>query len=163
MAPDDLDDVGIARLLEIPKTVKHRPKKARSKPGHHQWEWQIDSVDGVYCFAVYARLSQDNPEDFSCGIRWVMPTGEDLILMRCNGPSHIHVNRLERSRLEFIAHRHLATERYLRAGLSVDGYAEPCAEFMTISQALQVVARKCSIEGTMVLPLPDLGDPELGL
>ena len=162
MSPEDLTDGEIRLLLESPKRVTHRPKRPKAKPGHDEWEWGLETTDGTYRFALYARQLHDDPDDFSCGLRLLLPSGDEVTLARCNGPAHLHRNPIERTRIEFQPHRHLATERYIRAGRAADQYAEACEDYDTLATALQALARECRVDEAIVLPCRPV-EPELGL
>jgi hypothetical protein len=68
--------------------------------------------------------------------------GSEYILRRHNGvhPSK-HTNeyekrmRLPNAQLPICFHRHFATERYQRAGLRIDGYAEQTNDYVDIKTA----------------------------
>jgi predicted ATPase len=87
-------------------------------------------------------------------------SGEDVMLMRCNGNDHLHPNRLEGEAIRDQCHVHLATERYILAGLRVEGYAQPSENYQTLDGALHELAHRANISGLKTeadaKPLPGL-------
>jgi len=97
------------------------------------------------------------PESFSAGLRWLPKSGEDVTLIRFNGPSHPHANAIEGERFEFVCHIHQATERYLAAGKKDEGFALPTQDYKTLNGALYNLVKRCNITGLMTQPEePDL-------
>ena len=70
-------------------------------------------------------------EDFSCGISWVAPNGETLTLKRYNGSNHNHANHLEKVKLGYTCHIHIATEKYISANRKAEGFAEATERYNT--------------------------------
>src|SRR5438132_9774066 len=80
------------------------------------------------------------------------PGAEELILVRYNGASHPHPNRLEGNRIDFVPHIHRATERYLRANLKPEGFAENTTRYTTLSGALHELVNDLHVTGLDTKP-----------
>lgn len=85
-----------------------------------------------------------------------MPTGGEVNLLRCNGPSHPHRNRIEGERFGMAPHIHRATERYqqLPHG-SAEGFAQPTDAFYDLHGAFWAMCELAHVE------LPPTGQPSL--
>jgi hypothetical protein len=113
MGIETLTDNKIAQLLATPKHAENPQAREKQEGQHLRRDYRIVSVDGEHRFALFTRQSTRIAEGFSVGLLWHAKTGEDLMLLRCNGSDHPHPNVLERERIEFQCHVHLATERYI--------------------------------------------------
>jgi hypothetical protein len=69
------------------------------------------------------------------------------MLLRYNGPSHSHPNKLEKEDLDHVCHIHRATERYIRANLKAEGFAEKTRSYGAVKGALHELVKDCRIEG----------------
>ncbi len=117
MAFESLTDNKIADLLNCPKRLNNPQARSKNKDGHEQVNYKVTATDDSgHIFEVYKRqnLREGMEDDFSCGISWVSPSGEVLTLKRYNGPSHDHPNHLEKTRVGYNCHIHLATEKYIK-------------------------------------------------
>jgi hypothetical protein len=142
----DVDtDAGIARLLEMVKTVTSTRAKSRRKGQHHERDFDLATDEG-FAFVLFLRQSAKQENNFSCGLR-VEHRGESVILVRYNGSSHIHPNRLEGTKVTMRCHIHKRKEQYLKAGLSGDGFAEIASSYSTLGQAVVQLATDCNING----------------
>jgi hypothetical protein len=74
------------------------------------------------------------------------------MLARYNGGSHSHPNRLEGNTLQFVPHIHRTTEKYLRANLKPEGFAEEATRYKTIEGALHELVHDFSIAGLDTKP-----------
>lgn len=159
MASEILTDAQINSLMEMPKRIENPGAKTRTEGKHTRRDFRVKSNDGKHEFSLFVRQSALLPDSFSTGLRWLSQSGEALMLIRFNGPSHPHSNSLEGERFEFERHIHQATERYLAAGKKDEGYAEVTKEYKTINGALHCLIKRCNIAG---LPTqadePDLFD-----
>ncbi len=124
MATTVLTDRDIEGLLSMPKQVENPGAKFRTEKKHARKDYRLISGDGIHRFALFVRQSTVLPENFSAGLRWLPKSGEDVTLIRFNGPSHPHSNSIEGDRFEFVCHVHQATERYIAAGKKDEGFAE---------------------------------------
>jgi hypothetical protein len=95
--------------------------------------------------------------DFSCGLNWVAPNGETLILCRYNGPNHNHPNHLENEKLGYNCHIHKTTDKYIKANRKPEGFAEKTQRYQTLKGALFCLVNDCNISGiTTEQDLPKL-------
>ncbi len=88
-------------------------------------------------------------DDFSCGISWVSPSGEVLTLKRYNGPNHDHPNHLEKTRVGYNCHIHIATEKYIKANKKAEGFAEATKRYNSLDGALHCLITDCKISGSI--------------
>lgn len=148
MSADDLAEDRIAELLAIEKRVV-RPiqREPRRKFGHDEYAYELTSEKPRHRFRIYTRQNRRIAENFSCGLIWRSPSGEDVHLVRYNGPSHRHRNALEGDRLEAMPHIHRITRRYIEAGLDPDGYAGVTDRYLTLCEALDALARDVNVKG----------------
>lgn len=147
MATTVLTDSDIDALLKLPKRVENPGAKQRTEGKHFRKDYRVFSEDGKSEFALFVRQSTVMPDSFSVGLRWLPKSGEDVMLIRFNGPNHPHSNALEGERFEFVCHVHQATERYLAAGKKDEGFAVQSSDYTTISGALHCLMRRCVIAG----------------
>ena len=142
-----LTDAQIDELLRTPKRVQNPASREREDGKHLRRDYRVASDDGRHEFILFTRQSTVIKDGFSAGLRWRSKTGEEVILLRCNGSDHPHVNALERDRFESEFHVHKATERYILAGKRSEGHAEPTDAFQTLGGALHEVMRIANISG----------------
>lgn len=150
MAFESLTDENITALLRCPKRVKNPQARNRHKDGHEQVNMNVVATDDSgHAFELFTRrnLRDGMEDDFSCGLRWLAPNGETLMLARYNGPGHNHPNHLENQRLGYTCHIHHATERYIRANRKAEGFAEATARYTTVEGALHCLTVDCNISG----------------
>jgi hypothetical protein len=81
------------------------------------------------------------------------------MLARYNGSSHPHPNRIEQTRIEFAPHIHKTTERYLRANMKADGFAEQTNRYSTLAGAMHALVTDLNMRGLETKP----DHPELSL
>lgn len=159
MTSEILTDEQINSLIAMPKRIENPGAKTRTSDKHTRRDFRVKSTDEKHEFALFVRQSTLLPDSFSAGLRWLSQSGESLMLVRFNGPSHPHSNMLEGERFEFEHHIHQATERYLAAGKKDEGYAEVTKEYKTINGALHCLVKRCNITGlTTQADVPDLFD-----
>lgn len=99
-------------------------------------------------FSLVLRGNRLSPLDFSIILVFKDADGSEYVLRRHNGthPSR-HTNEYERrlslpnAELPICFHRHLATERYQKAGLKIDGYAEQTNDYSDIRTAQDAMIR----------------------
>ena len=153
MGAEALSDERIKALLSMKKRLTSSSSpKPRLKGKHEERDYTIVGDDGETRFVVYARQNANLTDDFSCGLRWEAPSGESVTLIRMNGPSHVHPNRLEKTSIVAKCHVHMATTRYIQAGLQPEGYAEESFEYTDLEGALRVLARVCNVDGFHFTP-----------
>ena len=150
MAFESLTDDKIADLLNCPKRLTNPQARSKNKEGHEQINYKVTSTDGSGLeFELYKRqnLREEMEDDFSCGISWIAPNGETLTLKRYNGPNHDHPNHLEKVRLGYTCHIHIATEKYVKANRKAEGFAEATKRYNTVEGALHCLVTDCNISG----------------
>lgn len=150
MAFESLTDAQISDLLSCPKRLTNPNAKAKIKEGHEQYNFKVEATDGSgHEFLIYKRqnlrLGMEN--DFSCGISWLAPNGESFTLRRYNGSSHSHPNFLEKEKLGYFCHIHLATEKYIKANRKAEGFAEISDRYNTVNGALHCLVIDCNVKG----------------
>ncbi len=155
MAFESLTDDKIADLLNCPKKLVNPNARSKEKEGHEQVNYKVVALDGSnHEFELYTRQNKrEGMEDsFSCGISWIAPNGETLTLKRYNGPSHDHPNHLEKVRLGYNCHIHIATEKYINANRKAEGFAEKTDRYNSLEGALHCLVTDCKITGKQTTP-----------
>ncbi len=152
MSFESLTDERIEQLLKMPKRVINAKAREVSDANHLKRDYTVKSEDGTEDFVLFTRQNKTISDDFTCGLRWIAPGSEDLILVRYNGASHSHPNRLEKDILEFVPHIHRATEKYLQASLKAEGFAESTTRYTTMSGALHELVNDLRVSGLDTKP-----------
>ncbi len=142
----ELSQIQIDKLINEPKTVKNPTARDVQKPGHTQKNYLLESKAGN-SFSIYMRQNNKIEDDFSCGLMWNSPSGETVTLVRYNGSSHQHGNRLEDETLDFECHIHKARSEYLEAGLKIEGFAQATSRYHRLEGALYCLVEDCNIQG----------------
>jgi hypothetical protein len=159
MAFESLTDERIETLLRMPKRVTNPTARNVQDANHEKRDYVVASSDGKERFKLFVRQSKSVTDDFSCGLIWLPAGGESLILVRYNGSSHEHPNRIENTTINFACHVHRATERYIQANMKPESFAEETTTYQTCNGALHALLTDCNITG-----LDSESDhPELGL
>jgi len=159
MSLSALTDAQIQELLACPKRVQNPGSKSRVDGKHIRRDFQVTSVDDRHQFVLFTRQSLIISDSFSAGLRWKSKSGEDVILMRCNGSDHPHGNSIEQFDFTAQPHVHQATERYIVAGKRAETFAEPTKQYATLTGALHELVRLTNISGLQTQPdEPDLFD-----
>jgi len=141
---ENLSDELIEELLSSSKTIINE-EKTKTEYKYKRKNIHIkDTNDRSY--QLYLRLNIKNANDFSCGIALILPDNKLLTLMRCNGNSHKHCNKLEKQTLEQDFHIHKATERYYKAGLKIDGFAYITKDYRDIEGAYTLLINQCNVQ-----------------
>jgi len=155
MAFESLTDDKIAELINCPKRLTNPQTRSKNKDGHEQVNFKAIALDDSgHEFEIYKRqnLRDGMEDDFSCGISWLAPNGETLTLKRYNGPNHDHPNHLEKERLGYTCHIHIATEKYLKANRKAEGFAMSSDKYNTVEGALHCLVIDCKISGIITTP-----------
>ena len=147
MGTETLTDERILQLLATPKRVENPQAREKTEGKHLRLDYRVVSQDGAHRFALFTRQSTRIADGFSAGLLWHAKTGEDVMLLRCNGSDHPHPNVLEHERIEFQCHVHLATERYVQANRKSEGYAEVTQVYCTLAGALHHLVQRANIHG----------------
>ena len=152
MSIEALSQAEIDALITCPQQVINPSSRVKTEGKHIRRDYHVASLDGRHEFVLFTRQSTMIVESFSAGLRWRSKTGEEVILMRCNGPDHTHGNPIERTRFEFRRHVHRATERYLAAGRKAESFAEVTDAYRTLDGALHHLLQLTSISGLNTSP-----------
>ena len=143
-----LTDNEIRDLLEMEKISLRKidTNNLRLGPlGQKRATFDVQGIDGSR-FKVKIRQSSKNLFDFSVILSYYIPeTNRFYNLRRYNGSSHRHTNKIEGNVIEYKFHTHVATERYLRRGFRIEGYATETDRYHTIEECLIVFLKDCKI------------------
>lgn len=143
-----LTDAQLDELRAEPKK-KASSTRAKDKMGHTGRQYELVSASNLdRRYRLFIRQSTSNPDVFSVGLSVLMSDGE-LILCRYNSGHHGHRNILEKIKLPAAHHQHIATHRYIAAGLDADGFAIPRPEYNSVDGALAFLVQECNIEGIL--------------
>jgi hypothetical protein len=157
MAFESVTDEKIAELIAVPKQVMNPGARPKAKDGREQYNYKLKASGNEeyeYEFELYTRqnLREGMENDFSCGISWIAPNGEGLTFKRYNGPSHNHLNHLERAKIGYACHIHTATAKYIKANRKAEGYAEATDRYNSLRGALHCLVGDCNISGLKTEP-----------
>ncbi|SAL73692.1 hypothetical protein AWB71_04711 [Caballeronia peredens] len=153
-----LTDDDLESMRRAPKIIVNPRARWVTKGGHREKNFSLqDACDPTQTYRLFLRISSSNPAVFSAGLARVWSSEATLILARYNGPYHPHRNIIERTKVPAGCHRHLATHRYIDAGLDPDGYAEPVSEYNSVEGAFECLCKDCGISSLEYNPF----QPEL--
>ena len=157
-------DDQIEELISKLKVFDGNVPKMKNDNGSNRLSIEI-KIDQNETFYVKLRQNTvaDNPnasQDFSAILAYEDKRNKDggVILRRYNGSSHKHQNKIEGNVIEYVTHRHEATERYQLLHDKIDGYAVTDDRFTDLTGAYQLLKKECNI-----LIMEDLNDPQLKL
>ena len=154
-----ITDAQIQDLIQCAKTALNKPRTTIDFR-HRKRNYILQSQQYADLkFTLYYRQNTLDEEDYSVGLLVSFPDGADLTLIRFNGSSHIHPNRLENTEIEWKPHIHIATERYIALQCKAEGYAEETNAYQTVDEALQYALKYCNISGINLQSI----DPQLDL
>lgn len=135
-----LSDIEIRQLLAEPKPLMPNWESRlrltpKAQEAFSQRTLSFQLLNG-HEFSLVLRSNRLSPFDFSVILVFKDIDGTEYVLRRHNGahPSR-HTNEYEKrqnlpnAELPVCFHRHLATERYQKAGLKIDGYAEQTSDY----------------------------------
>lgn len=140
-----IDDKTISFLLSCRKHYKGKKLRPDVQKGSKRWNLELYSDDGR-CFTMYVRQNMKNEDAFSCGLSTEFE-GNTVTLARYNGCCHEHTNSIEKNELDFVCHIHSATEKYAKAGLKIDGFAQETDRYTTLIGAIRCMINDCEIVG----------------
>jgi hypothetical protein len=144
-----LTDDDLNAMRRAPKKIINPSARWVTKGGHREKNFTLHSIDNAEeTFRVFLRVSATRIHVFSVGLARTFPDDEVLVLARYNSGHHAHRNILERTKVPAVCHRHLATHRYISAGLDPDGYAEPIYDYNSVEGAFECLCRDCGIVAT---------------
>ena len=147
MAADSLTDEQIAELITCQKHVERANSKLQPEGKHLRRDFIAKSMDERHEFVIFTRQSTIIPVSFSAGLRWKSRTGEEVILLRCNGSDHEHTNTIEAEKFSGTCHVHTATERYASIGKKIDSFARSESAYRTLDGALHHLTKLARISG----------------
>ncbi|MFH1005559.1 MAG: hypothetical protein V1781_08760 [Bacteroidota bacterium] len=150
MAFESITDQKIKELLTCGKRLTNPNARSKVKDGHEQYNYKVTALDrSGHEFEIYRRqnMREGMEDSFSCGINWIAPNGESLTLKRYNGPNHNHPNHLEKVKIDYGCHIHIAIEKYIKANRKAEGFAELTDRYNTIDGALHCLVTDCNISG----------------
>jgi hypothetical protein len=153
----DITDDRIRELIGMPKTITNPGARWRQVARAKLRDLTVVSQDGSEKFSLFVRQSTRLESSFSAGLIWHSGDGT-LVLMRCNGASHVHGNRLEKQEIRMLPHIHTATARYISIGKKDEGYAEATDAYSNIDGAFATLIQRCNIAPNQE---PDSGQVEL--
>ena len=61
--------------------------------------------------------------------------------------SHNHQNQLEKEKLGYTCHIHIATEKYIKANKKPEGFAEKTDKYNSLNGAFHCMVKDCNITG----------------
>ena len=147
MSLETLSDERINELLICAKRVVSSSVKEKLIDRDLRKDYQVNSLDNQFGFILFTRQSTFILENFTAGLRWKSKTGEEIILMRCNGSDHVHGNKIEQTKFGPACHVHRAIERYILAGKKVESFAKLTTEYETLEGALNHLVKLANITG----------------
>lgn len=135
--------------LRTERKKKASGTREREKLGHVGRQYELVSAENpARRYRLFIRQSTSNPDVFSVGLCVEVSDG-DILLCRYNSGHHGHRNILEKQKLPPVHHQHIATARYVAAGLNIDGFAIPRSDYNTVDGALAFLIQECNIEGIL--------------
>lgn len=148
-----LTDEQFETLRREPKVIENPQAHERRKQGHMERNYQLLAVnDELRRYRIFWRQSVFQSGSFSVGLGICLPAGGLSVLVRYNGPSHAHRNKLEGTSFSGTCHRHTAVRRYADAGLRADAYAEVDSRYDDIEGAMRCMIFDCGISGVSLTP-----------
>lgn len=142
-----MTDEEIQSLIELPKLISKGEIHKLMCPAEEYGYYRSDAkllAESDCKFIMRTRQATDDPMDFSVILSVVLPDGKQFNLVRCNGSSHIHRNKIERTRVRGM-HRHIATRRYMEQKADAEGYAEKVDEYNSLDEAMQYMLQLAKI------------------
>ncbi len=115
----------------------------KEKRGHKELDILIPRVDGS-AFKIILRQNLNDSLDFSAILAYV-PSGnsQDFKLRRYNG-KHVHSNKLDNQKF-YDFHIHKASEKYQRAGLKEETFAEVTNRYSSLGEAFDCLIKDCNV------------------
>ena len=155
MAFESITDEKIKYLLECNKRIAPDSKESQKKAnGYIQKTYMVKSEDGNHYFEIYTRENKREglEDDFSCSITYKV-NGETITLKRYNGASHEHTNKIEKEKISYKPHIHIATERYIKMNQKPEGFAESTERYISFAEAFNCLIKDCKISGIeLIIP-----------
>lgn len=155
-----MTDEELQALIELPKIISKNEMHKLTSPVEEYGYYRADaklSADSDCRFILRTRQATDDPLDFSVILSIELPDGKQFNLVRCNGSSHTHRNKIERTRVRGM-HRHIATQRYMERKTDAEGYAEKIDEYNSLEEAVLYMLQFAKIT---LQALAESGTPSL--
>ncbi|MXZ90736.1 MAG: hypothetical protein F4W95_05325 [Chloroflexi bacterium] len=126
----------IAERKEMSEDWRQELANLKNRVGRHETEVDLTGTGGTP-FRILISLRHSSPENFTVILMLNSPTHPNFPLLRYDGGSHDHRNRLEGNRIIRRPHIHRATERYQIATYQrrPDGYAEETKRYQDLAGA----------------------------
>ncbi len=142
----ELTDIEIEELINEEKIWQGNQRiRLTRENGHERFNKELET-ETKNRFRVFIRQNIRDPLNFSIGLIYIdRATGENISLLRCNGPTHQHPNKIEGDNTDFVCHIHRATQRYIEAGKKPEGWANETGEFNNIDSALAFFSKEVNI------------------
>jgi hypothetical protein len=141
-----LSDIDLDAMRRAPKMIANPAARWMPKGGHKEKNFLLrHSTSPTETYRVFVRVSSSNVGVFSVGLARTFSADEVLVLVRYNGAYHSHRNVLEGTKVPAAYHRHMTTQRYIRARLDPSGYAEPISDYNSADGAFDCLCRDCNI------------------
>ncbi len=150
--PETVPDSEIAQLIAeqkvLPGNWQDELENRKSKDSHLEGQVDLVGASGTQ-FRVIVRQSLRTSDDFSV-ILMAKRVGEpEIRLLRYDGGSHPHRNKIERNWIIRKPHIHRATERYQELKWEFhDGYAEETVRYYDLNGAWESFAADASLRGS---------------
>ncbi|MCX6676844.1 MAG: hypothetical protein NTU95_02725 [Methanothrix sp.] len=129
--------------------------KKKSDKKYQECDLSAKSNKGAFIITVKVNIK--DVFDFSIILQYISENGFNYILRRYNG-THQHKNILERTLIRGY-HIHIATEKYQRSLLRIDGYAELTDSYKNWKDALAQLIADCNVKGEntyIIVPVQSL-------
>jgi hypothetical protein len=155
-----ISDQEIIELLSEEKILpsNFREKLALKKKSDRKYqECDICTRSKKGEFVITVKVNTKEAFDFSIILQYISENGFNYILRRYNG-IHQHKNVLERT-LILGYHIHIATEKYQRSLLKIEGYAELTDSYNNWNDALAQLIADCNVKGEntyIIVPVQSL-------
>ena len=149
--PETVSDSEIAQLIAERKHLlgNWQDELENLKPKDSHLEGQIDLAGAAGTrFRIIVRQSVRNSHDFSVILIAERPREPEIRLLRYDGGSHPHRNKIERNWIVRKPHIYRATKRYQELKWELhDGYAEETARYHDLSGAWECFVADANLQG----------------
>lgn len=159
--PEIVPDSEIAQLITerkaLPGNWQDELENPKSKGSHVERQVDLVGASGTQ-FRVIVRQSLQASDDFSVILMANRVGKPEVRLLRYDGGSHPHRNKIEGNWIVRRPHIHRATERYQELKWEVhDGYAEETSRYHDLSGAWENFVADANLQspdGSRILALP---------
>lgn len=141
----------IEHLITCPKEVFEPPRKDMKRVrGYRRNDMKLRSTDGDHEFAVFMRINDKFPENFSIGLMY-FPIGErgSICLLRFNGPHGDFISEDDSPNTHFLHHIHKADSDNISAGLRGERGAVKTKDYGSYDEALENFLQTTNIMNRM--------------